>query len=132
MSFNNIVQGQFHPAASIEVNQVLRKTYLLLACSLLFSVFATYFAMVTQARPVGILFFILGTLGLNYLAVALRDSRWGILAVFLYTGFLGYTLGPILNFYLQKQSIEHRYVFIFSKPIVNRFSHNISNSIYIL
>jgi modulator of FtsH protease len=28
------------------------------------------------------------------------DSAWGLLTVFLFTGFLGYALGPILNVYL--------------------------------
>ena len=32
------------------------------------------------------------------LTVWLRNSAWGLLAIFAYTGFLGYTLGPILKF----------------------------------
>jgi modulator of FtsH protease len=35
--------------------------------------------------------------GLLFLVSALRNSAWGILATFAFTGFMGYTLGPVLN-----------------------------------
>ena len=41
-----------------------------------------------------------GMFGLYFLTVSLRNSAWGILAILAYTGFMGYTLGPILNFYI--------------------------------
>ncbi len=48
--------------------------------------------------------FIVGVFGLSFLVNALRNSAWGILAAFLFTGFLGYVLGPILNMYLHNFS----------------------------
>jgi modulator of FtsH protease len=41
-----------------------------------------------------------GYFGLLFVVTRLRDSAWGLAAVFALTGFLGYTLGPILNLYL--------------------------------
>ena len=37
-----------------------------------------------------------------YLTYYLRNTAWGILAVFGFTGFAGYTLGPILNSFLHE------------------------------
>lgn len=86
--------------ASIAINRVLRKTYLLLSLTLIFSACVAYAAMITNARPVNILLFLVGWFGLYFLTMKLRNSRWGVLSIFLFTGFLGYTLGPILNFYI--------------------------------
>ncbi len=43
----------------------------------------------------------MGYFGLLFLTNALRNSAWGILAVFALTGFMGMTLGPIISTYLQ-------------------------------
>jgi modulator of FtsH protease len=37
----------------------------------------------------------------SFLVHRLANSAWGLLAVFLFTGFLGYTLGPLLSMYLK-------------------------------
>ena len=86
--------------ATISINRVLKSTYLLLSLTLIFSAAMAYTAIVTSAPPVNILLLLLGMFGLYFLTVKLRNSPWGVLAIFLYTGFMGYTLGPILNFYI--------------------------------
>jgi len=85
---------------TVAINRVLKNTYLLLSLTLLFSAGMAYFAIVTNAPPVGIILLLVGMFGLYFLTVKLRNSSWGVLAIFLYTGFMGYTLGPILNFYI--------------------------------
>ncbi len=85
---------------AIATNKVLRNTYLLLGMTFLFSAFTAYWSYAINARPVGILMFLLGTYGLMFLTQALRNSVWGIVSVFAFTGFLGYTTGPILNYYI--------------------------------
>ncbi|MDX1653572.1 MAG: Bax inhibitor-1/YccA family protein [Candidatus Competibacteraceae bacterium] len=88
------------PAQSeLATNKVLRNTYLLLSMTLLFSAVTAGFAMVTNAPPMGFLALIV-YFGLLWGTTALRNSPWGILMVFALTGFLGYTLGPLLNYYL--------------------------------
>ncbi len=83
--------------STLEVNRVLRNTYLLLSLTLLFSSATAWYAMVSNAKPIGLLLMLVGIFGLYFLTVRLRNSIWGIAAIFAYTGFLGYTLGPFLN-----------------------------------
>jgi modulator of FtsH protease len=86
--------------SALAVNRVLRNTYFLLSLTLLFSAATATFATISNAAPIGIIGLLVGMFGLYFLTVWLRNSAWGILAIFAYTGFLGYTLGPILNFYI--------------------------------
>ena len=80
-------------------NRVIRNTYLLLSLSLMTGALAAWFAMTTNAAPLG-LFTIIIYFGLFFATAALKNSPWGLVCVFALTGFLGYTLGPILNLYL--------------------------------
>jgi len=48
----------------------------------------------------GMLITLVGYFGLLFLTTKLRNSAGGILAVFALTGFMGYTLGPILSAYM--------------------------------
>jgi len=90
--------------SSLSINRVLRNTYLLLSLTLLFSAATATIAIMTNARPVGLVMLLVGMFGLYFLTSALRKSAWGILAVLLYTGFMGYVLGPILNSYIHNFS----------------------------
>lgn len=83
----------------IQTNSVIRNTYILLSMTLLFSAFTAWISMVTNAEPMG-LGVLVGYFGLLFLTQALRNSVWGIAAIFAFTGFMGYTLGPILNLVL--------------------------------
>jgi modulator of FtsH protease len=84
----------------LATNKVLRNTYMLLSLTLLFSALTAGFAMATNAPPLHWLITLGGYFGLLFVVTRLRNSVWGLAAVFALTGFLGYTLGPILNFYL--------------------------------
>ncbi len=91
------------PAAQTGVivrNTVLRNTYILLSMTLLFSAAMATVAMLSNAAPLPFLILLAGTYGLLFLTHALQNSSWGILSVFAFTGFMGYSLGPILNAYL--------------------------------
>jgi modulator of FtsH protease len=88
----------------LAVNRVLRNTYFLLSLTLLFSAATAAYATISNAPPIGFVGLLVGMFGLYFLTVWLRNSAWGILAIFAYTGFLGYTLGPILNFYIHNFS----------------------------
>jgi modulator of FtsH protease len=86
--------------SALATNKVLRNTYMLLSMTLIFSAGVAYLSMIMNAPFPGLILFFVGSIGLSFLTHALRNSAWGILSVFLFTGFLGYTLGPILNMYL--------------------------------
>ncbi|ADJ28357.1 Bax inhibitor-1/YccA family protein [Nitrosococcus watsonii] len=81
-------------------NKLVRNTYTLLAATLLFSAVTAGVAMAVNAPPVHWIITLIGYFGLLFLTNALRNSAWGLAAIFALTGFMGYTLGPILNFYL--------------------------------
>jgi len=86
-------------ATPITINRVLRKTYLLLSLTLLFSAITAYVSMIANAMP-NFFLLIIGMFGLYFWVIKARNSKWGILAIFVYSGFMGYFLGPVLNFYL--------------------------------
>jgi modulator of FtsH protease len=86
--------------STLVINSVLRNTYFLLSLTLLFSAFIAYTAMVKHWPSPNIIVLLAGMFGLSYLTTALRNSGWGLVAVFLFTGFMGYTLGPVLDLYL--------------------------------
>ena len=85
---------------SLSSNKVLRNTYMLLAMTLLFSALTAGVAIATKAQPLHWLITLGGYFGLLFAVTKLRNSVWGLAAVFALTGFLGYTLGPILSLYL--------------------------------
>ncbi|PAV47477.1 BAX inhibitor protein [Pseudomonas sp. HAR-UPW-AIA-41] len=83
-----------------QVSSVLRNTYGLLAMTLGFSGLVAYMAQQMNAAYPNIFVVLIGFYGLFFLTVKLRNSAWGLLSTFALTGFMGYTLGPILNRYL--------------------------------
>ncbi len=81
-------------------NKVLLNTYILLSSTLLFSALIAGVAIFTNARQLHWVLNLGGYFGLLFVVTKLRNSAWGLLAIFALTGFLGYTLGPILTLYL--------------------------------
>ena len=53
------------------------------------------------APRLGIIVTLVGYFGLLYAVHKLQNSGWALLAVFALTGFMGYTLGPIIGYYLR-------------------------------
>lgn len=88
----------------LSTNKVLRNTYILLSLTLIFSAAMAGLAMINNAPPLNTLLIIVGYFGLFFLTNALRNSPWGLVSIFALTGFMGYTLGPILNYYIQNFS----------------------------
>ena len=85
------------PPITPEASRVLRNTYALLSLTLLFSagVAATSVALALPAP--GIMLTLAGYFGLLFAVFKLRNSVWALPAVFGLTGFMGYTLGPLLT-----------------------------------
>ncbi len=81
-------------------NTVLRNTYGLLALTLAFSGVVAYFSQQMNMPHPGMMLTLVGFYGLFFLTMKLRNSGWGLLTTFALTGFMGYTLGPILNMYM--------------------------------
>lgn len=95
---SNITRSSYQSAVSTHI--VLRNTYFLLSLTLLFSALTAIIALKTAAPPLNVFIQIIGMFGLLFLTMYLRDSAWGLVSIFAFTGFMGYTLGPVLNMYL--------------------------------
>jgi modulator of FtsH protease len=81
-------------------NKVLRDTYRLLSATLLFSAVIAGTSAALRLPAPGLLLTLAGYFGLLFLTFRLRNSPWGLLSVFALTGFMGYTLGPVVGHYL--------------------------------
>ena len=85
---------------ALATNRVIRNTYLLLAMTLAFSALVAGVSMALKLTHPGILMTLLGYFGLLFAITRFRDSGLGVVLVFALTGFMGYTLGPIISHYL--------------------------------
>ncbi len=87
--------------SAVQIHSMLRNTYLLLSLTLLFSAVMSVFGM---SHPVGgggmIAVFILGFV-LLFATTALRNSVWGLVSIFAFTGCMGYSMGPLLNQFIR-------------------------------
>ena len=86
--------------AVLATNKVIRNTYTLLSMTLLFSALTAGLSMALNLPHPGLLLTLGGYFGLLFATTRFRNSSLGLAFVFALTGFMGYTLGPILNAYL--------------------------------
>jgi modulator of FtsH protease len=83
--------------AAVEINSVLRNTYLLLSLTLIFSALVAWFTIEHSLPMLNIFLAIVLMYGLLFLTSKLRNSPFGLVAVFAFTGFLGYITGTYLT-----------------------------------
>lgn len=87
-------------ASVLSTNKVIRNTYTLLSLTLLFSAVTAGLSAALKLPHPGIIITLVGYFGLLFLTMKLRNSVGGLFSVFALTGFMGYTLGPIISAYL--------------------------------
>jgi len=87
-------------ASLLSTHKVLRNTYFLLGLTLAFSAATATASTLLNLPAPGLILMLVGFYGLMFLTYRLANSPAGILAAFAFTGFLGYSLGPILNSFL--------------------------------
>ncbi|MFT7533695.1 MAG: modulator of FtsH protease [Gammaproteobacteria bacterium] len=98
---NRVHPAMARPALSgIEVNKVLKNTYILLAATLIFSAFTAGMSMMFNWPHPGMIITLVGYFGLLILTSKFKNSSLGLLFVFALTGFMGLTLGPIISYYM--------------------------------
>tara|TARA_B100000780_G_C21024381_1_gene410611 strand:+ start:143 stop:811 length:669 start_codon:yes stop_codon:yes gene_type:complete len=86
--------------SALATNKVLRNTYALLSMTLIFSAITATMAIASNAAPVNFIVQLVVLFGTLFVLHKFKNSAWSIPLVFFFTGFLGYTAGPIVNFYL--------------------------------
>lgn len=84
----------------LSTNKVIRNTYMLLSLTLAFSALTAGLSMALGLPHPGIILTLVGYFGLLFLTSKFRNSSLGVLFVFALTGFMGFTLGPIISKYL--------------------------------
>ena len=99
MNTTNTIRNRSQ-VSTLETNKVLRNTYALLSLTLMFSALTAGGSMALNLPHPGLLLTLVGYFGLLFLTTKFRDSGLGLVFVFALTGFMGYTLGPILNSYM--------------------------------
>ena len=85
--------------------KVLRNTYMLLAMTLLFSALTASVAMALRVPYLG-LWTLLPYFVMLFLVERNKNSAQGLLWVFALTGWLGFTLGPVLSHYIGISGFE--------------------------
>nr|VFK17106.1 MAG: hypothetical protein BECKLPF1236B_GA0070989_11104 [Candidatus Kentron sp. LPFa] len=101
MSAQNYAVASSAETTTLVTNKLIRNTYTLLAMTLLFSAAMAGVSMALNLPHPGIIITLVGYVGLLFLTAKLQNSVWGLVSVFALTGFMGITLGPIINMYLQ-------------------------------
>ena len=86
----------------LSTHKVLRNTYFLLGLTMAFSAVVSYISMSLNLPYPNLIVLLVGFYGLLFVTNRLANSAWGILAAFAFTGFMGYTIGPILNIYVAR------------------------------
>ena len=103
MQFNdvNVIRRD---ASLLSTHSVLRNTYLLLSLTLMFSAALAYYAVASNASYGSSMVLSLVGLGLLFVINGLKNSVWGIVGVFAFTGCMGYSMGPLLNHFIRGYS----------------------------
>ncbi|NRD74139.1 Bax inhibitor-1/YccA family protein [Shewanella sp. VB17] len=85
--------------STLEVNKLLKNTYMLLSLTLAFSAVCAGLAMALQISPLLSIGMSLGSLVVLFVTLKKADSAAGLFWVFAFTGMQGASLGYILNHY---------------------------------
>ncbi|MEQ9022125.1 MAG: Bax inhibitor-1/YccA family protein [Pseudomonadales bacterium] len=95
----NIAHSQ---ESALAINKVLRNTYMLLGMTLAFS--AVTAALSFNAPVMSPWIMLIGAYGLLFATHALANSAWGLVTTFAFTGFLGFTIGPLMGYLFSSQA----------------------------
>ncbi|MCP5268956.1 MAG: Bax inhibitor-1/YccA family protein [Zoogloeaceae bacterium] len=100
MSSLHTLPASISRPAALATNKVIRNTYILLSMTLLFAAATAGVSVALKLPHPGLILTLVGYFGLLFATTKLRNSGWGLVSVFALTGFMGYTLGPIISHYL--------------------------------
>lgn len=101
--FNNTTYAN-RQETLLSSHSVLRNTYLLLSLTLLFSAGCAWFSVINGAGFGTAMIATFSAFALLFVTSALRNSGWGIVSVFAFTGCMGYSMGPLLNHFIRGYS----------------------------
>ena len=105
MENNDFMAVEVQRESALATSKVLRQTYMLLSATILFSAITAAASMAIQAPYMG-LWMLLPYFAFLFLTEKFKNSGLGLVFVFCLTGWLGFTIGPILNMYLATSGAE--------------------------
>jgi len=86
-------------SSAIEINKVLKNTYMLLSMTLVVSAVTAGISMAMNLSHMTALIMMLVSFGLLFVVNKQADKASGIFWIFAFTGLMGASLGPMLNHY---------------------------------
>lgn len=86
--------------SAIEINKVLRNTYMLLALTIGFSAITATITSMMNIGMIGYFAMIIGAFISLFIVQKKADSSAGLIWVFVFTGLIGGSIGPIISMYL--------------------------------
>ena len=86
-------------SSAIEINKVLKNTYMLLSMTLVFSTVTAVISMAMNLSHMMALVMMLGAFGVMFIVNKKAEQSSGIFWLFAFTGLMGASLGPMLNYY---------------------------------
>jgi modulator of FtsH protease len=86
-------------SSSIEINKVLKNTYMLLSMTLAFSAVTAGISMAANLSHMAALVMMIAAFVLMFVVNKKADKASGIFWIFAFTGLMGASLGPMLNVY---------------------------------
>jgi modulator of FtsH protease len=92
--------GSIGIESALSTNKVLKNTYMLLGMTLLFSAMTAGLSMAMGLGQGAALILMLVGFGLLFVVNRLADTSKGLFAIFAFTGVMGASIGPMLNYYL--------------------------------
>ena len=99
---NNSLHNMTAPGMEsvLSTNKVLKNTYMLLSMTLVFSAIAAGMSMAMNLGHGTALILSLVGFGLLFVVNKTADSSKGLIAIFAFTGVMGASIGPMLNYYM--------------------------------
>lgn len=96
----NDVAAAVHSRELVQTNKMIRNTYMLLAMTLVFSSVTAAISMAVNPPFMVYLGSVIASFVMIFVLHRLQNSVWALPLTFLFTGLMGFGLGPILNHYL--------------------------------
>jgi len=96
---SNVITSR--PESVLATNKLIRNTYMLLSLTLIFSAVTAGISILFNFPFMSPLLTLGGYFALLFVTAKLQNSAWGLVSIFALTGFMGLTLGPMINAYLQ-------------------------------
>uniref|UniRef100_A0A1B0C6T7 Ferrochelatase n=1 Tax=Glossina palpalis gambiensis TaxID=67801 RepID=A0A1B0C6T7_9MUSC len=104
--------------SALSTHKVLRNTYLLLSITVAFSALIATITNILNLPYLGVIPTLIGFYSLLFLVNYLSNKKSGILATFALTGFMGYTIAPIINIIFSASSGKNVAFSLFGTALV--------------